>query len=687
MRYFFTLLWFSFLFGQQKSVDFKTVNAKLAINCRSKTIEGFQTTKFDISKTVDSIFLDAKNIQFSSLLINGNPSKFKTTKNHLIVYGGFKIGQNVLTFQYVAVPKQTMYFIGESPDLQIWTQGQGKDSSHWLPSIDDVNDKIVFGLDITFDKNYTVLSNGILKNASEDADLKTWQYQVQKPMSSYLVMLAIGKFARQTENSNSGIALEKYLHHDDISKFNATYQYNKQIFDFLESEIGYNYPWKIYRQVAAKDFLYGGMENTSATIFSQDYVVDEVGRNDKKYINVNAHELAHQWFGDLVTAKSGKHHWLQEGFATYYALLAEQNIFGDDHFNYKLYEMAERLQRASLKDTIPILDENASSLTFYQKGAWALHAMRTEIGLKKFKIIVRKYLNKHKFKNVETDDFLKVVSDNSNFDIIKFQKNWLENAKFDVKTAIDILKKSTMMQQYFEVSELKNLPFKEKRSKFESILESDVFFAIKQEVIYQLKDVSFADKRQLLDIVLDSKNIQLRQAVAETTIDFDDDCKTKFESLLDDGSYITKEIILNVLWNRYPENQSSYLEKSKNWIGFNDKNLRILWLNLALRTKDFMVQDKSILYDELLNYSSAKFEIETRQNAIKTLLFLDKNDQNVLPNLVNGLTNHRWQMVKFSKDNIRGMLKIKSFREYFEKLLPNLNAKENFQLGRLLAEK
>lgn len=687
MRYFFVLIWCSFLFGQQKNVDFKSINSKLSVDFITKNVSGFITIKFLMLKNVDSIYLDAKSMEFSQVILNKKSTKFKVTKKHFIIYDNFQIGQNTLTLLYEAKPKQTMYFIGESPDFQIWTQGQGKDTSHWLPSIDDVNDKIVFGLEIKFDKNYTVLSNGILKKSLEVGNQKTWQYQMQKPMSSYLVMLAIGKFAKQSERSNSGIVLEKYLHQDDISKFDATYQHNKQIFDFLETEIGFDYPWEIYRQVAAKDFLYGGMENTSATIFSQDYVVDDVGFIDKNYVNVNAHELAHQWFGDLVTAKSGKHHWLQEGFATYYALLAEQNIFGDDYFDYKLYEMAERLQRASQKDTIPILNEKASSLTFYQKGAWALHAMRTEIGVKNFKNIVQKYLKKHQFQNVETADFLKIVADNSDFDVKLFQKNWLENPKFDVQTALNILGKSKMMQQYFEIAELKNIDFKKKRQKFEMILKSNVFFAIKQEVIYQIKDVAFDDKKQLLDIVFESKDIQLRQAIAETITVFADDYQSKFESLLDDDSYITKEITLNVLWNKYPKNQIFYLEKSKNWIGFNDKNLKILWLNLALRTKDFVLQDKSVLYDELLNYSSSKFEIETRQNAIKTLFFLDKNDQNVLPNLVNGLTNHRWQMVKFSKDNIRRMQKTKSFREYFEKLLPNLNQAEANQLSKLLAEK
>ena len=186
-------------------------------------------------------------------------------------------------------------------------------------------------------------------------------------MSSYLVMLAIGNFTKQTTPTKSGTQLEFYLDKNDVSKFEPTYRYSKEMFDYLEQEIGVKYPWGIYRQVPVRDFLYAGMENTTSTIFAQDFVVDSIGFNDRNYVNVNAHELAHQWFGDLITAQSGKHHWLQEGFATYYALLAERHLFGDDYFYEELNDYAEQLNRASKTDTIPVMNEKASSLSFYKK--------------------------------------------------------------------------------------------------------------------------------------------------------------------------------------------------------------------------------------------------------------------------------------------------------------------------------
>ena len=686
------LLFSTFAFAQQnKAVDFKTVLGKIVINPIEKTVFGDVNYDFEVIKSIDTIKIDAQNMTFSEVKINGKSIDFITTNKQLLLVNSFNEGKNKLTFRYQCQPKQTMYFIGNfdnkfEHNAQIWTQGQGKYTSHWFPSFDDVNEKLVFNLDITFDKDYQVIANGKCVKSYINNNLKTWQYRMKNPMSSYLLMLAVGIFDKKVEKSKSKIPLEMYFQKQNASKFETTYRYSKSIFDFLEKEIGVKYPWEIYKQIPVRDFLYAGMENTSSTLFSQDFVVDSTAFNDRNFINVNAHELAHQWFGDLITAKSGKHHWLQEGFATYYALLAEQSVFGADYFNWRMYEMAERLQQNAKSDTIPILNDKASSLTFYQKGAWALHFLRTNIGNEQFQKAVKNYLEKYKFKNVETDDFLNEINKVSNYDTENFKKKWLETPGFEVQEALLILKKNKFINNYFEIAALKDLPLTEKRNQFEIVLNSGAFYPIKQEIIYQLQDITFAEKENLLRLAMKTNSIEVRQAIVQNLKDFPLDFKADYETFLNDKSYITQEIALNFLWSKYPENQIELLEKTKEWVGFNDKNLRILWLTLALKTNSYQQVKKLNFYQELLDYASPKFETSTRQNALSNLIYLDKNDENYLPFLVNGLTHFRWQFVKFSKDNIRKLLKNKNHKDYFEKLLPKIPNNEQVQLSKILKE-
>ena len=139
------------------------------------------------------------------------------------------------------------------------------------------------------------------------------------------------------------------------------------------------------------------------------------------------------------------------------------------------------------------------------------------------------------------------------------------------------------------------------------------------------------------------------------------------------------------LWNDFPSKRFQYLEKSKNWIGFNDYNLRNLWLSLALNTPNYS-ENKEDLITELIGYSSTNYEATTRQNALENLIAFKLINDTVLKNLVNATTHHMWQFSKFGRDNIRKLLKTKEMRISFERILPDLNESEQFQLDRLLKE-
>jgi aminopeptidase N len=676
-----------FSFGQQtKSVDFTSVLAKIEINALNKSVSGEVTYNFEVNNTIDTIKIDAQNIDFFNLKINNIEVKYGNNKKQILLFEGYKSGKNILTFNYLAQPKQAIYFIGKGEKLQIWTQGQGKYTSNWFPSFDDPNEKLFFNLDIKFNNQFEVISNGKLENKIAIQDDIIWQYRMKKPMSSYLLMLTLGKFEIKQEKSQSGKSLFYYIEKEDLPKLETTYRYSKRIFDFFEKEIGVKYPWEVYKQVPVRDFLYSGMENTSATLFSRDFVVDSIGFNDKNYVNVNAHELAHQWFGDLITAQLGKHHWLQEGFATYYALLAEKVVFGDDYFYKKLYDTSLQLNNASKTDAIPILSEKASTLSYYQKGAWVLFVLREEIGSKIFQKAVKNYLNNYSFKNVTTDDFLNEIKKIANYDCDAFKKKWLENPSFDFDYAIQLLSKNKSIKTLLDIKRMKGISFNEKREFFEKTIISDIYFPIKEEIIYQCEKVPFEEKQQLIKLALATNEINVRQAIANTTPKVQLEFKSDFESLLNDNSYITKEIALSTFWAQFPEDQKRILDISKEWVGFNDKNLRILWLTLALGTKEYQMDDKALFYDELLDYCNPGFETSIRQNAMENLLFINDKDQNLLPNLVNSLTSHKWQFSKFGKDKIRLLLKNQNIRNYLEQMLSNISKEENLILVKILAE-
>jgi aminopeptidase N len=489
MRYCFLLLFTSVLFAQQtQSVDFKTLQASLEINPVKRNVVGNVTYNFEVKTKIDTIRIDAQKMTFTNVKINDQTVKFKENKKELLLFEGFKTGSNILTFSYEAFPTQTMYFVNwdfnkqidtpEEVQGQIWTQGQGKYTSHWLPSFDDVNEKVEFSLEITFHKSFEVISNGDLVQKKNKGDDIVWSYRMNHPMSSYLVMVAIGHFKKQQIVSNSLTPLEFYYEKEDGNKVEPTYRNSRDVFDFLENKIGVPYPWKIYRQIPVRDFLYAGMENTSATVFSRDFVVDSIGYNDRTYLNVNAHELAHQWFGDMVTAKSGKDHWLQEGFATYYALLAEKYVYGDDYFYNKLYNISKQLVEASKTDTIPVLNEKASSLSFYQKGALALHVMHEAIGDEKFDAAVRNYLKKYAYQNVTTKDFLDEVNLVSDFNTTEFRKKWLESAVFP-EADMEILLKNDFMKQYVQLIN-EPLSLTKDRAAILEIMKSDAYYPIKE---------------------------------------------------------------------------------------------------------------------------------------------------------------------------------------------------------------
>jgi aminopeptidase N len=170
------------------------------------------------------------------------------------------------------------------------------------------------------------------------------------------------------------------------------------------------------------------------------------------------------------------------------------------------------------------------------------------------------------------------------------------------------------------------------------------------------------------------QNLNVRQAIAETLIKIPAEFKTQYETFLTDASYQTKEIALLNLCKNFPEERENYLTKTKNIIGNNDKSFRISWLSLAL-VSEKEEETKSLMYKELLDYSSTNYESSIRQNALEVLLKIYPNDGNVIALLFQATTHHKWQFTKFSREKIRELLKKPEFRSRVEALAKTADEK------------
>lgn len=686
----FFLLCFWVSAQHQDKVDFIRGEILIEPLPNSKGVKGDVTYEFVVLKDVDSVFLDAQNMEFKWVNLNGKRTRYKYDTKTITIRKKFKKGErNTLVIDYSCQPKQTTYFLGWDDNVegneQIWTQGQGKYTSHWLPSFDDMEEKVEFDLSIVVDSNYQVVANGrLVENGPKSNGKLQWLFDMQNPMSSYLLAFAIGNYDKQGLKSSSGVPLENYYYPKDSSRVEPTYRYTKEIFDFLEAEIGVAYPWQNYKQIPVRDFLYAGMENTSATIFSDGYVIDSMAFVDKNYVNVNAHELAHQWFGNLVTEKDGNHHWLQEGFATYYAYLAQKEIFGDEHFYWKLYNSLIQLQSAVDRgEGQSLLDPKASSLTFYEKGAWALFVLRDRIGAIAFKKGIANYLEKYKFKNVTVSNFLQEMEKASDSDLSDFKKEWLESTLLPFKIA-----KKSLIQKSASLALLVSMEDDFTKAQSDDIDLEHYWDGTKSIHLkkHMLDNYFNILPEEIIQKAFYADTIPLRQSLAFKMDSIPSSLKTAYESLLNDKSYLTQETALFKLWLAFPKDRKKYLDSTKNSDGLPNKNVKLLWLTLAILTNDYEPQNTQPYFTELSGYTSAKYPWEIRMGAFQYASEIGFSDQS-LTNLINATVHHSWQFKKYARNLMDELLKDSDYQNRIGSIAKELKEDELRYMNTKLNEK
>ena len=417
-------------------VDFIHMRLQVSFDCKAGLVKGKVTHIFKpLRENVDSIYLDGPGIKIVSATLNGKVVKTLSDKQGIWVFTGKTLHPNELdslSLVYEVSPRKGLYFIGWNDPAgisrkQIWTQGQGIDNRNWIPCYDEMNDKITTDMIVVMDAAYKVLSNGnkISEKLNKDGT-KTWHYQLLKPYAPYLIMLGIGDYAILDTKSKSGVPLHLYYYPEWKDRVPVTYQYSEQMIDFFEKEIGVNYPWPSYSQIPVQEFMYGAMENVTATVFGDFLFVDERGNSDRGYVGVNAHELAHQWFGDFITAKSDAHHWLQESFATYYDALFERSVYGEDHFNWQRRNDQNSALSEALNNDFPIAHSQAGSARHYPKGSFVLNMLKYVVGGKEaYNRGVKNYLDKHAYGNVISEDLLSSFEETTGMDLHWFWEQWV----------------------------------------------------------------------------------------------------------------------------------------------------------------------------------------------------------------------------------------------------------------------
>ncbi|MDI9357024.1 MAG: M1 family metallopeptidase [Chitinophagaceae bacterium] len=371
---------------------------------------------------------------------------------------------------------------------QVWTQGEPNGASYWFPTFDQPNEKCTQEVIITVDSFFHTISNGVLLSSTKKGKYKTDHWNMEYPHSPYLFALVIGKFSfsQQKWNDVTLRYISSFPHRGKDIFFKET----PQMLSLFNNLLHYTYPYPKYDQVIVKNFIDEGMENTTITILSEDYDLEKKELIDEKHDNIIAHELFHQWFGNLVTCKSWAYLPLNEGFATYGEYLWYEHKYGKNEANRWLYQAknthfieTESLKRPVINyyytDTKELFDTYS-----YQKSAIIIHMLRNFLGDTVFFQSLHHYLINNKYKSVDLDNLRHSFETTAGEDLKWFFDQWFlreENPKINVLH--EHKNDSLFIAFYQELDSPKKEPFiipievnywiKEEQKKIQLVLETE----------------------------------------------------------------------------------------------------------------------------------------------------------------------------------------------------------------------
>ncbi|HZB81029.1 MAG TPA: M1 family metallopeptidase, partial [Nitrososphaera sp.] len=383
----------------------------------------------------DTIELDAAELEIKLVSAAGRLD-FRSLDDKLVVKLGriLKEGSKIeIYISYAAKPRKGFYFVG--PDnhypekhLEAWTQGETTEARHWFPCIDHPRVKFSSETSVIVPIGFTAISNGILLKVEKQNKKQIYRWSEANPHPAYLTSVVVGEYIEMKDGKN----LCYYVPPEKKQDAPRSFEHTPEIIRFFEEYLGTNYPYDKYSQVTVQDFLYGGMENSSCTTLTLDTLHDEKAHLDFTSDHLVSHELAHQWFGDLVTCSDWQHIWLNEGFATYCEALYWEASRGKDEFQYYMMQTADDyFEEAKTRYTRPIVTkvykhpDDLFDRHTYEKGGCVLHMMRQLVGDKYFRRSLRTYLQRFANGNTETDDLRKVFELETGQSLQQFFDQWI----------------------------------------------------------------------------------------------------------------------------------------------------------------------------------------------------------------------------------------------------------------------
>lgn len=427
----------------KRNYDTQHIKLKLDLNPAEKSITGEAViTLVPLVDQFESFKLHAKDLEIKHVLLNAKlPLSFHADSETVTIglpHQYEKKDTVIITIQYVAKPTSGIHFnepTDEKPNtpLQIYTHSEPISARNWFPCYDEPDDKITSEIIASVPENHFLLSNGKLISVDQNKKQpgKTFHWLQNKPHSTYLVSITSGEYGEVKENCD-GIPLHYYVYPNDIKNVSNSFARTPKMIRYFQKIFGVKYPWDKYAQIVVADYQAGGMEHTSATTLNDRTIHDRRAHFDMSSDDLVAHELAHQWFGNLVTCKNWSHLWLNEGFATYAEILfkgfdrgeaeAQYAIYNDQNFHLDLED--SEFHQPIINESFVHPEDLFTHIT-YQKASLVLHMLRDMIGDSLFFQSLNAYLQRFAFQCAESIDFQKIVQEVSGKNLDWFFEQWL----------------------------------------------------------------------------------------------------------------------------------------------------------------------------------------------------------------------------------------------------------------------